>query len=138
MGLHSGRKRPRAPPALELAGIGAQLPPPLGRGVEAGDHGEGEVLVVLLHAGDAHRRGLLSSFSRSAIRSTRPRQAESTWSSACRARLTASRLVRTSCSRPRRSLLTRPARSNTATCFCTAAKLIGYVSASPHTEGSSG
>jgi hypothetical protein len=42
-----------------------------------------------------------------------------------RARLTARASVRTSCSRPRRSLVTRPARSNTATCFCTAAKLIG-------------
>ena len=34
-------------------------------------------------------------------------------------------LVRTTLRRPVRSLVMSPARSSTATCFCTAAKLIG-------------
>ncbi len=36
-----------------------------------------------------------------------------------------STLVRTTLRRPMRSLVTSPARSSTATCFCTAAKLMG-------------
>jgi hypothetical protein len=44
--------------------------------------------------------------------------------SACARRARAT-LVRTTFGRPMRCLLTRPARSRLATCFCTAAKLIG-------------
>ena len=43
---------------------------------------------------------------------------------------------RTSRSRPRRSLVTSPARSSTATCFCTAANDMAYRSASADTDAS--
>ena len=59
------------------------------------------------------------------MRSMRPRHSASYWSSRPRARRSPSMLVRTTLRRPLRSLVTRPARSSTATCFCTAAKLMG-------------
>src|SRR5690606_15780565 len=141
--LHGGGVGRRSPPALQLAGVGPQLPHPLHRSVELGDQGQGELVQVLLHTGDCHLgsprlgcsplRGLGNS---SDIRSTRARQTVSSSSSACLTRRTAAGSVRTSCSRPRRCLVTRPARASTATCFCTAAKLIGYASASRDTDSS--
>src|SRR5690606_22847908 len=141
--LHGGGVGRRSPPAFQLARVGPQLPHPLHRGVELRGQGQGQPVEVLLDTGDCHLRSpplglspLRGPGNSSDIRSTRPRQTASRWSSACRARRTASRSVRTSCSLPRRCLVTRPARSSTATCFCTAAKLMGYASASFETESS--
>ena len=41
---------------------------------------------------------------------------------------------RTICSRPRASLVARPARVSMTTCFCTATKLIAYIRASAGTD----
>ena len=70
----------------------------------------------------------------SSIRSTRPRQTVSRRSSAAWARSRASVSARTIDSRPTRCLLTSSARSSTATCFCTAARLIGYSRPRAETE----
>ena len=95
----------RPPPALELARVGPQLPDPLDRRGELGDEHEAELLEVPLDADDRHPPGDSGiSASSAAIRSTRPRQAASSSSSTARARRTASASVRTSVSRPRRSL----------------------------------
>ena len=49
----------RAPPALELARIGPQLPDALGRRVEFGGQGHGQGVGVLADGGDGHAMGLL-------------------------------------------------------------------------------
>ena len=69
-------------------------------------------------------------------RCRRSRQSASSRSSTSAAWRTVLRFGWTSCSRPRRRLVTRSARSSTATCFCTAAKLIGYVRARAVTDHS--
>src|SRR5919108_1039962 len=113
----------RAPPALEHARIRPEFPHLTDRIFEVGDQRGGEAVVIRLDAGDGHLVPPVAS--RFDIRSTRPRQVASSSSRAWRARSTAAASVWTSCSRPRRTFTTRPARSSTATCFCTAAKLIG-------------
>src|SRR6202171_780483 len=129
-----GRVGRRPPPALELARIRPQLPDALDRCIEFGLNGQGEPLGILAHSGDGHR--LLSLVSTrpiapavsamsSLMRSIRARHSSSYWSSRWRATSSASRLVRTTLRRPIRCFVIRPARSRTATCFWTAAKLIG-------------
>src|SRR5438132_5089446 len=129
-----GRVGRRSPPALELARIRPQLPNALDRCIEFGLNGQGEPLGILADSGDCHR--LLSFVSTvsmapavsamsSFMRSIRARHSSSYWSSRRRATSSASRLVRTTLRRPMRSFEIRPARSRTATCFWTAAKLIG-------------
>src|SRR5713226_7130916 len=124
----------RPPPALELSRIRPQLPNALDRCIEFGLNGQGEPLGILADSGDGHR--LLSFVStvsmaspvstmRSFMRSIRARHSSSYWSSTRRATSSASRLVRTTLRRPMRCFVIRPARSRTATCFWTAAKLIG-------------
>src|SRR5690606_11486724 len=125
----------RAPPLLELAGIGPQLPHPVDRGVELGGGRDRGRLAVGVDGEISHLASPSSSWARiSPIRSIRSSQSASSWSSRNRARRTAVTSALTSCSRPRGRLVTRPASSSTATCFCTAAKLIGYSRASPDTE----
>src|SRR3954468_19582423 len=130
------RVRRRPPPALELARVGPQRPHAFERRIELGGDGQGAAVEVLVDVDDGHW-AFPSSERTSDMRSTRPRHRSSSSSSARRARATAVASVRTSVSRPRRSLATRPARSSTATCFWTAAKLIGYASASRDTDGAS-
>ena len=72
----------RAPPALELARIGPQLPDALGRRVELGVQGHGQGVGVLADGGDGH---LLVSCvvldDESVMRSMRSRHSCSYWSS---------------------------------------------------------
>src|SRR5207245_3993314 len=124
----------RPPPALELARIRPQLPNALDRCIEFGLNGQGEPVGIFADGGDGHRLlpfvstvsmapsdSAMSSF----MRSIRARHSSSYWSSRRRATSSASRLVRTTLRRPMRCFVIRPARSRTATCFWTAAKLIG-------------
>src|SRR5207253_1625471 len=114
----------RAPPSLELTRVGPQLPHPLGRGVELGGNGHLQRLRALPDCGDGHESVSLVWLMRLVMRSIRPCHSSSYRSSKLRATRIPSMLVRTTLRRPMRRLLTRPARSSTAMCFCTAAKLI--------------
>src|SRR5690606_31959115 len=116
---------------LELARVGVDLPDPLdGRRELRGDR-QGEVVDVLADVGDRHGYSLLS---RSSMAATRPRQTSSSSVSIEATERTASTWPLASCSRPSRRLEIRPALSSTATCFCTAAKLMSYLAASAVTE----
>src|SRR5918992_1293326 len=118
----------RAPPALELAWVGPKLPHPLGRCVELGVDGQGQLVGILADCGHGHP--VVSfwfsvvSVTRTVMRSIRSRHRSSYRSSRRRATRSASRLVRTTFRRPVRRLVTSPARSRIATCFWTAAKLM--------------
>src|SRR5438445_8226385 len=124
----------RPPPALELARVRPQLPDALDRCIEFGLHGQGEPLGILADGSYGHRffafvstvsmAPAVSAMS-SSMRSMRARHSSSYWSSRRRATSSASRLVRTTLRRPMRCFVIRPARSRTATCFWTAAKLMG-------------
>src|SRR5438093_8475364 len=129
-----GRVGRRTPPAPELPRIRPQLPDALDRCFEFGLNGQAEPLGIPADSGDGHR--LLSFVSTASMapavsarssfmRSIRARQSSSYWASKRRATSSASRLVRTTLRRPARCFVIRPARSRTATCFWTAAKLIG-------------
>src|SRR5918997_453902 len=70
----------------------------------------------------------------SSMRAMRPRQSCSSSVSMDATDRTASTSPLANCSRPLRRLVSRPAFSSTATCFCTAAKLMSYFAASAETE----
>jgi hypothetical protein len=129
---------PSGPPPLELARVDPDLPCALGRCGEIGHDGQGQCRGVGRGADDGHGAAPSAGSARiSSIRSMRPRQIASYWPS----RRAAVRMVVTSPdtirSRPRRCLVTRCARSSTATCFCTAAKLMSWCRARVETEASS-
>ena len=63
----------RAPPALELARIGPQLPDAIRGGVELGVEGHGQGLRVLADGGDGHGSISFVSLMTSVMRSMRPR-----------------------------------------------------------------
>src|SRR5688572_17985890 len=115
----------RAPPALQLTRIGPELPDAFRRCLELRVEGHGQGCGVLADGGHGHASVSFASLTSAVIRSTRPRQSSSYRSSRRRATASPWTLVRTTLRRPIRCLLTRPARSSTATCFCTAAKLMG-------------
>src|SRR5207237_1261940 len=76
----------RAPPALELARIGPQLPHALGTRVKLGLQGHGQRLRILADGGDSHRcLSFVSvtsvSVTSSVMRAIRPRHSSSYWSS---------------------------------------------------------
>src|SRR6185436_255121 len=103
-----------------------ELPDALGRGIELGGQGHGQGGGVLADGGHGHRSvSFVSAATSSVIRPIRPRQSSSYRSSRPRATRSPSSRARTTFLRPTRSLVTSPARSRIATCFCTAAKLIG-------------
>ena len=108
----------RAPPALELARIGPQLPDALGGGVELCVESQAQRLRVLADGGHGHRSlSLVYSLTSSVMRSMRPRHSSSYWSSRRRATRRPSRLVRTTFRRPMRCLVTKPARSRMCDVF---------------------
>ena len=97
---HGRRVGRRAPPALELARVGPQLPDALGRRGELGRQGHREGLGVLADCGHGHRRVSSVRVSRSVMRSIRPRHSSSYRSSSPRARRSRSMLVWTTLRRP--------------------------------------
>src|SRR5262245_34874656 len=126
--------RRRPPPTLEQSRIGPQPPNLLDRRVILGGDAHragGRILLYGDHGHGSSLRGvgqewsLVRSASTSPKRSRRSRQVTSSSSrSRCTSR-TRSISPCTSCSRPCRCFVTSPASASTATCFCTAAKLIG-------------
>ena len=68
------------------------------------------------------------------MRATRSRQTCSNSVSMDATDRTAATSPLASCSRPLRRLVSKPAFSSTTTCFCTAAKLTSYFTASAETE----
>src|SRR5262249_44406855 len=103
-----GRVGRWAPPALELAGIGPQLPHPLGCRIELGFQSHGQCLRILADGSDGHWLLSFVVAMRSVIRSIRLRHSSSYWSSRRRTTRSRSRLVRTILRRPMRSFVTSP------------------------------
>src|ERR671919_638779 len=129
--------RRRTPPTFQLPRVGPQLPNPSDIGVKLGRYCQSESIEILLHVNNSHPyRSPPSLINTCSARSIRSRHSSSNRSRCRRVSAIPARLPRTSRSRPRRRLVTRPARSRTPTCFCTAAKLIGYSRASAETESS--
>src|SRR5262249_59859852 len=126
----------------ELTRVGVELPGALDSGVELGGQRAGlrgrvvgdvrqrHVVSLLGWAGRSKVQSEGPAASRSSMRATRSRQISSSWSRASWAARSDAGMLATRCSRPWRCLVTNPALSRTATCFCTAAKLIGYSLAS--------
>src|SRR6476660_1672345 len=126
-----------SPDPLELTRVGVDLPDPLRGAVEVRDDGEAPGVEVVRDVGDGHgdqsfwvwvlvglcRAGAGGAMS-SSIREMRPRHRDSSSASIAATDRTAATSPLAMASRPCRRLVSRPALSSTATCFCTAAKLI--------------
>src|SRR5689334_8759496 len=117
------RERLRTPPALELARVRPEVPEALGCGVEVGDHRHRQVLYIGA-AGDGCHVPASSSARISAIFVALLIHSCSKAASNVAALRIVSGLAATRCSLPLLCLRTSAARSSTATCFCTAVRLI--------------